>query len=137
MSQSRTRQREAECAAEHCIRERWNVVRSVRAMKTRYARQDLFAADVLGKTDMGQLVAVQVTTGGSSAVAARRRKLEAVPWSRQDVVLLFEYRETREGRKKRYWFRVHEYCPMFDRWAVQDNLIEIPREWFKAWKEEQ
>lgn len=135
---SRNRQREVECAAEHFLRKSLDCVNTVRAVKTRFQRQDLFACDVVGKkSDTGAMVGMQVTCGDSAAVRQRRRKLEAVQWHDDDSVLLGEFRVER-GRKHSYWFRMHEY-ELKDgsrEWAVWSLPVDVPREWFRAWKPE-
>lgn len=125
---SRNRQRQVECAGEHFLRERMNCVNTVRAVKTRFQRQDLFACDVLGKTERGYLVGLQVTCGDHRNVGHRRRKLEGVSWSANDTVLIGEFRS--EGRQR--WFRMHELDG--GEWRVWEIPVDVPRTWFKAWK---
>ena len=130
---SRNRQRQVECAAEHFLRVKLDCVNTVRAVKTRFQRQDLFAADCIGKIRVtGDLVAIQVTCGDASNVAHRRRKLEAVQWSTLDTVLLGEFRSERCGRGIRNWFRVHELNGKG--WTVWNHPVDVPKEWFRAWK---
>ena len=136
---SRNRQREAECAAEHYLRVHCGCVNTVRAMRTRFARRDLFASDVLGKDSRGRLYAAQVTCGDHSNVAHRRRKMERVPWSINDAVLLLEFREERIGNRKHFAFRVHQYITWSGvpehNWTVTSDLVSVPTEWFKAYRE--
>jgi hypothetical protein len=129
---SRNRQRQVECAAEHFLRVNLGCVNTVRAMKTRFVRQDLFACDVLGKGNDGSLVGMQVTCGDHTAVRARRRKIEAVAWSRHDSVLLGEFRSERVGRSRENWFRMHQFEN--GEWTVWPDAVPVPKEWFKAWK---
>jgi hypothetical protein len=132
---SRNRQRQVECAAEHFLRSAFDCINTVRAVKTRFQRQDLFAADCLGKRRMGGLlVALQVTCGKSANVAQRRRKMEAVQWHPWDTVLLGEFRSERSGRGKRHWFRMHQLTG--GEWSVWGTEVEVPKEWFRAWKPE-
>ncbi len=132
---SRNRQRQVECAAEHFLRVELGCVNTVRAVKTRFQRQDLFACDVLGKRlGTGDLVGMQVTCGDSTAVRARRRKLEAVQWSSLDRVLLGEFRSEQQGRGKYHWFRMHELYST-GAWRVWPEPVEVPKAWFKAFKE--
>lgn len=130
---SRNRQREVECAAEHFLRVHLACVNTVRAMKTRFQRQDLFACDVIGKVMVcGYLVGMQVTCGNSANVAQRRRKLEAVVWAPRDRVLLGEFRTEKFGRGNRHWFRMHELHE--GKWKVWQTEVDVPKEWFRAWK---
>ena len=129
---SRNRQREVECAAEHFLRVHLRCVNTVRAVKTRFQRQDLFACDVIGKTESGSFVGMQVTCGTSANVAQRRRKLEQVSWSRDDRVLLGEFREEKAGSRKTYSFRVHSL--LLGEWIVWTERVSVPREWFRALK---
>ena len=125
----------AERAAEHYAIQAQDCVRTLRAMRTRFARQDLFASDVLGKRADGTLVAIQVTTGKASAVSDRKRRLEAVPWHENDVVLLLQMqKEKLDGRSIRHFFRVLQYWEGFDgerKWFQLDD-VEVPRTWFRA-----
>ena len=136
---SRERQKQAERAAEHYLRKRCGCVATVRAMTTRFARQDLFASDVLGKDSAGRLIAAQVTCGDRTAVRPRRRKMEAVPWSKSDMVLLLEFREEKIGPRKWFWFRVHEYDRRQDDggpiWNILRERENVPQEWFRAYRE--
>lgn len=127
---SRNRQRQVECAAEHFLRVHLACVNTVRAMKTRFQRQDLLACDVLGKQlGTGRLIGIQVTCGDSANVAQRRRKMEAVAWSDNDSVLLGEFR-TERGKRSRHWFRMHEYKD--GEWSVWGHEVAVPKEWFRA-----
>ena len=125
----------AERAAEHYAIQSLDCVRTLRAVRTRFARQDLFASDVLGKRADGTLVAIQVTTGKASAVSDRKRRLEAVPWHQSDIVLLLQmHKEKLNGRSIRHFFRVLEYCVGSDgrrKWFPLYE-VEVPRTWFRA-----
>lgn len=130
---SRSRQREAECAAEHFLRVHLGCVNTVRAMKSRFQRQDLWACDCIGRVKgCGRVIGIQVTCGDHRNVGHRRRKLERVEWSENDRVLLGEFR-TERGKRFRYWFRMHEYRN--GEWSVWPHEVHVPREWFRAWKD--
>ena len=127
----------AEWAAEHLAREMGCVV-TVRAMRTKFTRQDLFAADVIGKRKDGSLVAIQATCGDSANVAHRRRKMEAVPWSLTDTVLIAEMRKKHElgnrAHPLRRYFRLHQWRHGHGDWKVLSDVVEIPKVWQRAWK---
>ena len=123
-------------------------VRTVRAVRTRYQRQDLFACDVLGLHAEGRWIGVQVTTGGNTSVRPRRRKLEALPWSIDDDVYLCELRVSPDPANRRrqvYHFRVHELRVAArlrtlggivgdggSLWEVWPEAVDVPREWLRA-----
>lgn len=112
----------SELAAEHYAYEVLGCVRTVRAVATKFQRQDLFASDVLGRKPDGTLCAIQVTAGQASAVSARKRKLEREVWHSSDIVLLLQlYWEKGKGNKKDWFFKVWEY--------TCDNLSD-KRAWF-------
>lgn len=130
---SRNRQRQIECAAEHFLRVNLACVNTVRAMKTRFQRQDLWGCDCIGRVrGCGKIVGIQVTCGDHRNVGHRRRKLEQVEWSENDRVLLGEFRTERKGRGSRHWFRMHEYKS--GEWHVWNYGVDVPKEWFRAWK---
>jgi hypothetical protein len=122
----------AERAAEHWLRA-LGCVATRRAVRVRFQQVDFFGCDVIGRHAEGGTLWVQVTCGDSSAVAARRRKIEAFQWSPSDGVYLLEMRSKTEGRRITYWFRVHYYER--GAWHVAESMKAIPREWFKSCKE--
>ena len=87
---AKSKRPEAERAGEHYLREVEGCVATVRAVRTMYQRQDLFASDIVGKQPDGSHVYAQVTAGQSEAVRTRRRKLDAIPWHESDTVLLLQ-----------------------------------------------
>lgn len=131
---SRARQKDAERATEHWLRQRFGCVNTVRAVNTKFQRQDLFAADCLGLDPSGRLIAAQVTCGKSQAVRARRRKMEAVAWSKDHRVFVLELRSAQYGRGKRFWFRVHELWCCSRKWVVWKEDVDVSQAWFRAWK---
>lgn len=133
MSSKQDRSR-AEIAAEHLARE-LGAVATVRAVRTKWQRVDLFGADVLGMTGKGTIIAIQATAGESAAVTARRRKLERYPWHVTSEVLIAQLRaqpDPNNRRRLQHWFRVHEYARNTGTWELWDQAIRVPREWFKA-----
>lgn len=122
----------AERAAEHWLRY-CGCVAIRRAVRTRFQKIDFFGCDIMGRSKTGATAWVQVTCGESADVAHRRRKLEALPWLKNDNVLILQMKSEQLGRTIAYRFRIHEYrCGKWDVWEVDEP---IPREWFKAWKE--
>ncbi len=128
----------AERAAEHWCHS-LGCIKTVRAVRTKWQRQDLFAGDCLGKDAQGRLFVVQATAGKDSAVTARKRKLEAIPWAPSDFVAVAQLRTTQDPanrRKKCYYFRVLEYASTIEKpgrsWIVWEDAVEVPRAWFKA-----
>ncbi len=138
------KRREAEVAAEHYIREVLGCIRTVRAVKTQWQRQDLFSSDVIGKRKDGTLVCIQVTTGDNKhgCVSTRKRKLEAEVWHRNDRVQLLQLIHEQEGRFKKWYFKVWEYCypgimleekDWIRKW-YRNTTHAVPKEWFKVGK---
>ena len=132
--------REAEVAAEWALIERFGCLPgwTRRALRTKFARVDFFASDVMGKREDGSMVWAQVTKAKSTAnVRPRRRKLERVPWSNLDLVLLLHMRTDDSTRPHRHHFRVHRLVATLPEqpgiWTVDDELMDIPRAWFKVW----
>jgi hypothetical protein len=136
---------EAERAGEHYAREVMGCVLTRRALRTKYAKVDFFASDVVGKRPNGTHVYLQVTAGQDSAVTARRRKLEAIPWHPTDTVQLLQLVQTPDpanGRRTLWFFRVHEYGSKWLKtniktitWRTYSQAVPVPRVWFKAFKE--
>lgn len=131
---------DCERACEWYVHEVLNCVVSCRAVRTQWQRQDMFASDVIGKKADGSCVYVQATAGQYSAVTARRRKLEKIPWCETDIVQVVQLVQTEDpanSRRKLFFFRVHEYglAGYYPReWKTHETAIPIPREWFKAFK---
>lgn len=104
----------------------------------RFGRVDLWACDAVGLLPRG-LLGIQVTTGDSSAVSARRRKLEFITWPEGARVGLMQVTRA-EGRRIRYLYRVDWYVPtegLFDavpdrQWAGWGEWTEAPRPWWDS-----
>lgn len=133
---------DAERAAEHYAVHIHNCVVTQRAVRTKWQSVDFFGADVSGKRIDGSHVYIQATAGQYSAVTARRRKLEKIPWHDTDTVELVQLIQTIDpanARRKLWFFRVHYYRSFLaDReWETMDEAVPIPREWFKAYKEQE
>lgn len=123
---------EWERAAEHWVVQQ-GCTFTRRALRTRFNKQDYFAADVCGKMP-GATYYVQVTKGHGN-VSVRKRKLEQIPWVPTDRVFVFECRVTRDpvnASREVHWFRVHRYDSKTKEWTVDPEAIRIPRKWFKA-----
>jgi len=110
-----------------------------RAVRTQWQSVDFFAADVVGKKEDGSHIYIQTTAGQHSAVTARRRKLEKIPWHSTDTVELLQLIQTIDpanARRKLWFFRVHWFETFSKIWMTKDEAVPVPKEWFKAWKEE-
>ena len=105
-----------------------------RAIVTKWQKVDLFGADVIAK-NKNQTVYIQVTKSKPEGISSRRMKLENQKWCPTDGVLIFQFIEEREGRRKTYFFRIQE---MYKNrlWFIWDFFIPVPREWFKVKKED-
>ena len=137
---------DAEKAGEHYLRS-LGCLCTRRPVRTQFQSIDFFGSDVVGKLRDGSHIYAQVTTGKAEAARVRRRKLEAYPWHASDRVLLLQLAVDAETRPYRWYFRVHEYklpvrqidTPVAQserRWDNSSFEIDVPRAWFKAWKEE-
>lgn len=138
---AKTKRGDAERAAVHYCHEEMKCVITRRAIRTKFQSVDFFAADVVGKRADGSHVYVQVTAGGASAVTARRRKLEVIPWHATDKVQLLQLIQTEDpanGKRKLWFFRVHIYAGdvlsgvRLRHWTTMVQAVPVPREWFKA-----
>ena len=144
---AKSKRPEAEKAAEWYAVKVENCIMIRRAIRTQWQKVDFFGSDVVGKRKDGTHVYIQVTAGQHSAVTARRRKLEKVPWHESDTVILLRLVETQDPfRKKRklWWFKVCMYeirgqilsssIPVRG-WHWEDD-ISVPSTWFKKWRED-
>lgn len=118
-------------------------VKTVRAVRSQFQRQDLFASDCLGKRADGSHVYLQVTAGAATAVSTRRRKLEAIPWHPLDTVELLQLVQTpnpANARQTLYFFRVHSYGLTLQggrAWHTKEAAVPVPKEWFTKFKGEE
>ncbi len=132
----------AEVAADHYAYEVLGCIRTVRAVTTKWQRQDLFASDVLGRKPDGTLCAIQVTTGVSQAVTARKRKLEKETWHKTDTVLLLQMyweQNPKNKRSKLWFFKVWNYIyknSYEQRVWLEISHWAVPQSWFKLYKKE-
>jgi hypothetical protein len=132
---AKSKRPEAERAAEWLAYVVYHCVITVRAVRTKWQRQDLFAADVMGKQSDGSYVFIQATAGSYSAVSVRRKKLERVPWLVSDIVLVAQLVQTEDpanSRRKLWFFRIHEFVD--NQWITLDDAIPVPKHWFTAYK---
>ena len=126
---------DAERAAEWYAHEIHKCVVTCRAVRTQWQRQDLFGCDVMGKKSDGSCVYIQATAGQYSAVTARRRKLEVIPWLGSDIIEIVQLIQTEDpanARRKLWFFRVH----FFDggKWHTKEEAVTVPNQWFKSYK---
>jgi len=139
---AKSKRNDAEKATVHYAREIHNCVVTRRAVRARFQKVDFFGSDIVGKRDDGSHVYIQTTAGQHSAVTARRRKLEAIPWHPTDTVELLQLVQTPDpanARRKLWFFRVHCYelygMLYLRQWHTEEKAVPVPKEWFKAWKE--
>lgn len=139
------KQKRGECerAAEHYARYNLDCILTRRPVRTKFQSVDFFGADIVGKRIDGTHVYVQATAGQSSAVTARKKKLEVVPWHESDTVQLIQLVQTpnpANARKTDYYFRIFVYEANKEAsqrtWKKEDEAVSVPREWFKAYREE-
>ena len=134
-SNARSKRGDAERAAEWYAREVYNCIVTRRAIRTQWQAVDFFGCDVVGKKPDGTHIYIQATAGQDSAVTARRRKLEKIPWHETDTIEILQLVQTENpanARRKLWFFRVHNYD---GEWHTKDEAISIPKVWFKKWKE--
>ena len=135
---------DAERAAEWYARAIHKCVITRKAIRTQWQSVDFFASDIIGKKADGSHVYIQATAGQNSAVTARRRKLEKIPWHESDTVELVQLIQTEDpanARRKLWFFRVHYYHKLIEpdpirrKWKTKDEAVPIPKKWFKKYKE--
>ena len=120
----------SERAAENIAREIYGCVMTRRAIQTKWQKVDFWGSDVVGKTEDGSHVYIQVTTGGDESIRRRKRKLEEVIWHQSDTVYLLVLREKEsKGRRKKWRFLVYALC---DGSWVQQEDIPLAHDHFKA-----
>ena len=132
---AKSRRMDAERAAEHYVHS-LGCVCSCRAVRTKWQSQDMFASDVIGKKADGSMVFVQATAGQNSAVSARRKKLERIPWAADDTVQVAQLVQTEDpanSRRKLWFFRIHHYRHNIG-WITLPDAVSVKKEWFRAYK---
>jgi len=137
----KTKRPEAERAAEWYAIEILNALVTRRAVKSRFQKMDFFGADVMGKRADGSMIFIQATAGQHAAVTKRRRKLEEIPWNKDDTVELVQLTNTPDpanARKKLWFFRVHVYflaeMKGFRQWITLEKAVPVPKLWFKSYE---
>ena len=133
---AKSKRADAERAAEWYAHEISDCVVTCRAVRTQWQSQDLFASDVIGKRADGSMVFIQATAGQYSAVTARRRKLEKIPWQENDsvgVLQLIQTEDPANSRRKLWFFRVHKLFPSGN-WETSHEAVPVPKQWFTAYK---
>ena len=106
----------------------------IRAVRTQWQREDLWASDVMGRDVDGRCFYAQATAGQNEAVRARRRKLERISWNLYDTVMVLQLVESQDpanNRRKQWWFRVHRYDHKQGVWGVDSEAAPVPKEWFR------
>ena len=131
----------AERAAENAMMDLCGCRFTRRATRTKFARVDFFACDIIGVMSDGTRMWVQVTAGQTGAVLVRRKKIEAYPWHVTDLIYVWQLVERQDvvnPQRKAWFFRVWEYALTNDgsrKWTDDREPIQIPRDWFKARKD--
>lgn len=148
---AKSKRPEAERAAEWYAVKIEDCIMVRKAVKAAFQKVDFFGSDVMGKRKDGSVVYVQVTTGQHSAVTARRRKLEKVPWHESETIILLRLVETQDPfskKRKLWWFKVfiYDYDPLMDDgelknmsfrvWKTDDD-VPVPKNWFTKWREDE
>ena len=140
---AKSKRKDAEKAAVWFVYEHMDVVVHAKSIQTKWQRVDFFGSDVMGKKINGQTVYIQVTAGQDSAINARKRKLEAIPWDSRDIVLLLQLKQRQDlvnERKKQWFFKVWQYRVNITGerlWEAWEKPVEIPKKWFKAYKKKE
>ena len=135
MLMSKQDRRWAELAAEWMVADVFNCIHTRRALKTKFAKVDFWASDVMGMNKFGEKYFIQVTAGQDSAVSQRRKKLEKYSWHELDTVMVAALRKEKVGRSYKYHFILHEYNATTKVWENNKSQITVPREWFKKYQE--
>ena len=138
MPVAKSKRPEAERAGEWYLREVAGCVVTRRALRTKFAKVDFYAADIIGKRADGSCVYAQVTAGGAEALRTRRRKLERVPWHPSETVMVLQLTFTPDPAnkaRKLWFFRVHPYAHGAGTWG-EVTAAPVRREWFRAWRAE-
>ena len=135
---AKSHRNEAENAAVWLAYEKLKAVKHVKAIRSQWQRIDIFASDVIMKEKNGRVTYIQVTTGQNSAVNTRKKKMEDIPWTKDETVLLIQMKERKDPineRRKEFIFKIWEYKLNNNKrnWKVWPEAIIIPREWFKSY----
>jgi hypothetical protein len=138
---AKTLRKDAERACEWYAREVCKCVITRRSIQTQFQKVDFFGCDCVGKTADGGHVYIQVTAGQTDKVTERKKKLNAIPWHTSDRVMILQLVQTVDPanpRRKKFFFRRYskKYWGTAKEWITDDKAMEIPRHWFKAWKED-
>lgn len=124
----------AELATEWMLIEVFGCKHTRRALRTKFAKVDFWASDVMGMNIQGEKFFVQATAGQDSAVSQRRTKLSKYSWHFTDRVMVAVLRKKKVGRSNEYYFILHQFDPIGLGWENSIKQIPVKREWFKAYK---
>jgi len=130
---------EAEHAAEWILRHSFGCRAVRRVIRTRYAKVDFFGADLVGTTDTGRKIYVQVTTGKRQAVHVRRKKLEGYRWHRSERIFLWQLVPCdNPGWHFRVWEYLRSPGTHHDRqWREWGCMLPVTEKvWWTAYKPE-
>lgn len=133
--------REWEVAAEWFAYEHLDAIETRRPVKTKFAKQDFFGADVMARLVDGGLAWLQVTKGDRRAGWKKRKQvLPATYMDGERFLVLFARAEPdpKDGRRNIYLFDVQEHDPAAPRdatakgWRMWPDPVTVPRKWFKT-----
>lgn len=131
---AKSKRGDAERACEWWLATEFSCVYTIRALVSRYQRQDLFNCDVIGKDSSGEMFFAQVTTGNPDKVRARKRKLEKIPWQVTDLVFVLQMDFNQRGRTKYWYFKIWEYLHNYNNAWKRLEDFSIDKSWFKPRK---
>ncbi len=134
---AKSKRPQAERAGEWVLRLIYGCVVTRRALRTKYAKVDFFAADIIGKRADGSHIYCQITAGQEQAVRIRRKKLDAYPWHVTDTVYVMQLVERQSvinPRQKDWFFRVYERR-QDGTWTSGGVSVGVVKEWFRAYRE--
>ena len=136
---AKSKRKDAERAAVWMAYEMFNAVRHAKSIQTKWQRVDIFGADVASKDKDGRITYIQVTAGQDSAIRARKKKLEKIPWHFSERVILIQLKQRQEvvnARRKEWFFKVWEFICRSDghrKWEFWPKPVSIPSKWFKSY----
>lgn len=131
----KSKQSEAERAAEWYAVKVCGCVITRRAIRTKYQKIDFFGADVVGKRSDGTVVYVQATAGQRQAVSYRKKKMAGIPWNSNETVQVAELiwlQDPQNARRKKWYFRIYDFA--HNKWLILPKAVPIEREWFTSYQ---
>ena len=129
--------KKCERAAEHYAIYNLNCIITDRERgSSSFQRRDFLGClDVIGKRASGVWVCIQATIGSMAKVRERQKKIEKIAWHSTDIVQILQLRFEQKGRSKSWYFNVFDYS-QFSRRKWLTHIVEVPQQWFLAYKRE-